>query len=257
MSDASDIFGRAFGRSIGLLNRIAAFRQTAGNAVFANRDLILQRNLTFVENHVIGEGLITGGRSAIEKEGMTAKNIAEKLTIKSLEDDKSYINAASIVFAHSVFDVTVNNYLEVASLMNPKEWLDVIARQDVKLSEVLESSIEEILKSKLSQCVKEISKKSLPNRIDILLRHCPPKKDNGPIKDYKYDRDIVEEFDKKRHNIVHALKSDSPKKTDDELLSYIIDTANFLGICVAQKFSWKFDPKFLLESEWQQKKEQI
>lgn len=69
----------------------------------------------------------------------------------------------------------------------------------------------------LNEYLKELERRSLLTKIDLLVARCKPPADWSPIDGYQFDRSRLQRLDELRHKIVHGsgLVEVNPTTEDD------------------------------------------
>ena len=174
---------------------------------------------------------------------LSLDSMTAQMTEKSLYEFQASLDAASIVFAHSIIDNAAFEYCRIISLIAPYDWAQFIERKKIEIGETKDSTYEEIFRQKLEQyLLKEFEKQSLLKKIDRLFELCQPPAHFKPIRTYTWHRKRVEDFDNLRHDIVHGTGPLFTVPNIDEDLWYQMQTTNFLMTLVNERYGLKLDP---------------
>jgi hypothetical protein len=154
------------------------------------------------------------------------KNILRTaMTAGVMTSAKAAVDAASIVFAHSVLDDTAWSYLRVCALACPADWEAIIAKKQISLASVREKSFEAVRNEKIKEKLDELERKPLLEKVELLLQLCKPPETYAPVNNYVYDRDRLRQIDEVRNGIIHK---DGMGKTLDNIeddLDFVQKTA--------------------------------
>lgn len=122
----------------------------------------------------------------------------------SLDAAQSSIDAASVVFAHSVLDDVASQACQMSLQTDPDGWTQEILECQVTIKELQERSYNNILSALRARYVRYLEGRAVMARIELLEKKCqpaPPLVITGA--EYKYNRNRISSFDKLRHEIIH------------------------------------------------------
>lgn len=114
------------------------------------------------------------------------------------------LNAASLVFAHSILDSALHDCLRIMAMASIDSWMPFVEGKKIALSEVQSKSRTAILKEAVEAEIERLERESLLKKVDRLFQLCKPKKQVYLTNGFRFDRDKLERLDKLRHDIVHA-----------------------------------------------------
>jgi hypothetical protein len=121
----------------------------------------------------------------IDKEGFRAATPKDKfidLTVKhTVETSINSLNAATILFAHSMVDGAAFDYCRVTALHAPEDWEPDVLNKQVPVSFVRGASFEQIRAAKLEEVLEDLEMKSLKEKIDRLHARCRPPRAWSPM----------------------------------------------------------------------------
>jgi hypothetical protein len=157
------------------------------------------------------------------------------MTAGVMTSAKAAIDAASLVFAHSVLDDSAWSYLRVCAIACPADWEPIIAEKKVSFAD-LGRSLDAIRHDMIREKIERMERESLLKKVDLLFQLCRPPKDYAPVNDYVYDRGRLEKIDDARNGIIH--KDGIGKALDDieDDLDFIRKTANYLLALVNRRY---------------------
>jgi hypothetical protein len=163
------------------------------------------------------------------------------LTEQSVTTFQSALDAASVIFAHSVLDSAALDWCKVCAVARPEDFIKYVGKTNVTLSEVQKAgSFSKILRTAIDEYLQTLERASLIKKLDILFELCQPPSDFIGIKRYKYNRDRIIALDKLRHDFAHrGLGGRLPQGDDD--LQFLFDTMNFLFPLVNHRYGIQLD----------------
>lgn len=247
MKEAEELFNKIWFGSMSRWFAIDSFTEVAFAGVPLAVKKLSERHERFVSEFFHGpeyEELFTDREKALE--GMSIAKTADRMTIKTADDFQNSVNAASILFAHSILDNVALDYCRVSALIAPQDWAPVVEKRKVELREIAGASYDDILQKKLDQFLnQDLAYKSLLSKIDRLFGLCKPEPGFSPLNDYSYDRDRLQKLDEIRHEIVHG-DSAMPQLTNiEEDILYLRQTSSYLMALLGHKYNLKIDPEFM------------
>ena len=191
------------------------------------------------------EGLFTNRSSFFENIG-GVDGLAGLMTARTVEDFEKAVDAASLVFTHSILDDASLGYCRVAAIVSPQDWEKFVIKKQISLEDVKSvkaSSFEEILKNKVFEYIdKDLENQSLLFKVDRLYEICQPPTDFSGIKDYKFDRDHLKKLDDLRHDIVHGEGPVKKLPNGERDIEYLQKTTIHLLTLVNFKYDVKINP---------------
>ena len=201
-----------------------AFLQSLGLywAVFSLRRFRLSDHTSAVEG--VGE-YVTQTADAIQRQvpGLFTNAVERRDFISQgartvLYTSKALIDAASLVFAHSIFGADALEYCKVGALVDPEDWSREIAQRTAPLAD-LRSGYDQIRDRLLAKYVGDLDRESLPTRVQKLLAHCHPL--GGWASRSGFDLERIKTLDVTRHRIVHEAGFINTLSGVDEELQFI------------------------------------
>lgn len=130
------------------------------------------------------------------------RGVAEQIAAQHVRSCQAVIDAASLVFAHSVLDSAVYQYCRVSAMAQPCDWERFAADRKVTLADVRNRGYEGVLELKVQELVLAFERESLPKKIQRLFAICQPLP-NLPG-GFSYSSERLEDLDKLRHALVHG-----------------------------------------------------
>ena len=149
MSEAEKLFNEIHARCLDRWRFILSFRTTSKSGMEAAKKEIKAQKITFVTD------LLTGNdydKILIDKEAFFKANPPEQLvqamTDQTIKETEVAMNAASVVFAHSVLDGAAFDYLPSSALVAPEDWASVVEQRRLTLAEMRGADYPQVLKQK-------------------------------------------------------------------------------------------------------------
>ena len=176
--------------------------------------------------------------------------IAEVMMAKTLTNVQESVDAALLIFAHSVIDDLATSLCEVIATADPMCWESAIIDKEVTLSDARQSTFDKLYSEHLNKFLDNVVKhKSLIKRIQLIHQKCPPTSvPTSRQGNYRYDSKRLQDFDTRRHDIIHRLRWDSaPQRADDDL-DFIDSTCGYLCRLISWRYKLEIDVQYGLSS---------
>ena len=77
--------------------------------------------------------------------------------------------------------------------------------------------------------------------VDLLFAICRPDDGFEPIRDFKFNRDRLEQLDEMRHSVVHDKIEANPLPNGDDDIWFMMSNANYLMALINMRFDLKLD----------------
>ena len=254
LTDAEKLFNETHARLLRAYSIILGFRNTFTNVSETVANQIqgqiesLFRSLT---EDPQWEGLL------ISEPGSETKSLDPQLARSAahalLTQNYGSLDAATIVFFHSVLDGIAFDYCRVTMLHAPQDWEADLKQAQFPLLDAKHKSYDEILGVKLKRHLERLEKESLITKVDRLFARCTPQPTWSPMDGYTFDGNRLKAFDEQRHAIIHGDALGRPLNlypVSDGSLRYIFQTAWYLMGLVNFKYRLKFDADYIGKS-WQ------
>jgi len=191
-------------------------------------------------------------RDALLKEADRQKDFGFYIDAMTGKDLNVSIDAASLVFMHSVIDSAVYEFCHALAYVSPLSWERYVSKKKVAIDEIKEDSYQSILNAKILQYVNSLERESLLTKIDHIFQVCKPIEGFTPIENYKFDRDRVEGLDRLRHDVVHGAGQVVRLPKGDEDIWYLFQTSNYLMLLINKSFELKITPYFSVQEVTEQ-----
>jgi len=163
--------------------------------------------------------------------------------------DTSYasLDAATLVFYHSLLDGVAFDYCRVTALHAPQDWEQELKASQIPLLQAKTESYDALLRVKIDERLNNLERESVLTKINRLFARCTPPAGWSPMDGYSFDQKQIELFDEQRHEIIHGKALGKPLslfRISDENLFYIQQTGMFLMGLVNRKYSLKISPSY-------------
>ncbi len=176
----------------------------------------------------------------------------EGLAAKASEDQigtyNRAIDAASLIFAHSVIDAVAFDLCVVTSLVAPERWESRIEKQTASLADMKSLGYEGLMKKKIRSALEDLEKRSLLDKADQIFRICQPAPGQRIVRLFDYDRAYLEKLDGLRHDIVHGRGARFVLPNGDQDLHFLRNSTLHLFGIVHLAFGVKVIPEEYLPS---------
>jgi hypothetical protein len=156
--------------------------------------------------------------------------IVQDMTEQTIRETEMAMNAASIVFAHSVLDGAALDYCRVTGLVAPRDWESVVENRKLSLAEMRSADYEEALRQKLDEFFAQLERESLLKKAEYLFTRCQPPEKWSPMNNYAYDKERLERLDRFRHEVIHGESLGKPIANASDEVEYLMKTALFLWV---------------------------
>lgn len=184
----------------------------------------------------------------------TADFLRDELTKQTLKNASYSVDAASLVFAHTVLDDAMNSFLEITSEVARDYWEQCVKKKKVELEQIMSLGLKPVLGKLINKEIWGIRRNdSMIKRAELLHLICKPVK--VPVHaNYKFDSDRLRWIDKCRQDIVHGDMLGDEIPQIDETLQYLFDTWMYFFLMMNETFGLRVDPSLLASAGKEPKK---
>ena len=156
--------------------------------------------------------------------------MAQEMTRFAVESSSLAVDAASIVFAHTILDdMALECSKVIASVDSQVERL--VQERKASLQEWRDRGYAVVRREMLEKYLEELGDKSLLEKVDFIFAHCRPPAGWSKMEGYEFDRDRLSKFDTLRHEVVHGdAWATSVPKMDDELFFLFQTGVHFIAL---------------------------
>jgi hypothetical protein len=240
--DPNELFARIYVRSMKGQLLIDSFRQVA-ELGRPHAEKVLGEKAKSIALEVSARQ--SGGSSPDDVkailEQMSPQQLVTSILGKTLVRSQAALDAASIVFAHSLADSAAYDCCRVVASLAPTDWLPRVENRTLPLSEIKGRSFDELLNHKLNEFISDLERDSLLKKVDLLFALCRPPKKWAPIKDFTFDRDRLESLDRLRHEIVHGESVGRSIPSCEKEIEFLVRTPFFLMDLVTLRYGLELD----------------
>jgi hypothetical protein len=254
MTEAEQLFSVTFARWLYASSVVLNFRETF-TAVAASANEHLETSATELFRKMFEDpqwqGLLVDIETGEPSSGKSAAdyrklgNVAAQVLFTS---SYAALDAAVLVYYHSLLDASAFDYCRVTALHAPQDWEQDLKATQVPLLETKSKSYDRLLQAKLDERLERLERESLLTKVDRLFARCNPSPGWSPMVGYLFDRDRIKQFDDQRHEIVHGKAIGKPLtlfQLSIENLFYVQQTGMYLMGLVNCKYGLRVAPSYL------------
>lgn len=172
------------------------------------------------------------------------ENEAKRITDKSVTAFESALDAASLIFLHSILDTAAFDWCRVCAVACPDDFMPYIGNRQFTLTEVQAASFSELREKAICRHLETLERESLLKKLDILCALCHPPP--SLLQNYSYDRKRIVDLDTLRHDYVHRGWVGGRLPQGDDDLVCLLNTTSFLFHLVTQRYGIRLDPNALV-----------
>ena len=242
--EAVVLFSRTWGASLSRFSTILTFRSVAKFGLPAVTEQVLKES-THIAHELFNDprydNLFKDKNGVIELLGGLDR-VIEEMTKKKIKIFHYSIDAASLIFAHSILDGVALEYCRTTALASPSSWEGFVSLKQIKLQDIRGSTYDNILRMKIDAHLQALERESLKAKIDRLFAVCHPPAGFAPIDGYGFDGDRLDTLDSNRHEIVHGQGQTNPLPGGDDDIWFLMQTSNYLMLMVNLRYDLKIDP---------------
>lgn len=190
------------------------------------------------------QNMVPNSEGVIKKYGSYEQLAAEyssNITQDSLNQSVIVLESSSIILLHCMLDISLNDLLQITVELEPDYWNKRIDKSDVKYDVFLKHSKDEIIKKRMDKIINKIDRESVIVKCKYLLEICKPLQKKEFIKNYKLDIDLLEEYDNKRHTLIHINFKNLVKNEASIIVNYFKDTALFFCGMIGEKYNFRIN----------------
>jgi len=174
---------------------------------------------------------LPGRFPAIPPEILASRETLDQIASEQHRDAVSAVNAAVLVFGHSVTDSVIDELLEISARSVPERWKTDPEEFRVTLEELRQTTLEDYTRKALGRLVQRQKARSLPVKVEYLftISRCGP--DAFGI---ELDAELLAAADLARHAIVHGARFTEPTERLHGMLSANLFAAQAAVFAVAR-----------------------
>ncbi len=155
------------------------------------------------------------------------------------------VDAASLIFAHSVLDDAALQFCRVTAEASPNMWERFVREKKISLKEVRNSTYESLFRQKLDDYFNKLERESLMAKVQKMFEVCQPDANFRPIREFSYDKSRLESLDKLRHDIVHGTGPVAGLPNGDDDIRFMQSCLSYLMMLVHERFGVQIDERFM------------
>jgi hypothetical protein len=250
VAEALQLLTETFARLTHATSVVSNFRTTL-LAVTSDADKHLNSKLTGLIRGLFEDGEWAGLLVPIDP---TAPQFPKKSDYATLAETSAkamlgttyaQVDAATLIFYHSILDGVAFDCLRVTALQAPRDWEEDLANAQVGLLEARDQAYDKLLRARIDKRLETLERESLLTKVGRLFARCKPEPDWSPMHGYAYDKARIKQFDDQRHEIVHGAAVGKPLTlfpVTDESLFYLLRTGIFFVGLINMRYGLQIDP---------------
>jgi hypothetical protein len=178
------------------------------------------------------------------------EELGRKAASKVFESSYASLDAAVLVFYHSLLDGLAFDCCRTTALHAPQDWAGDLKDARVRLVDTKGKTHEQLFQERLNEHLMNLERESLLAKINRLFARCSPPSGWSPYTDtdFKFDKNLLERFDKQRHAIIHGRafgKNLAIFAESSESLDYLLKAGIYLLALISFKYHLRLDPSTL------------
>jgi len=242
MVEAMRLFSRTSVRAVELLGSISGARQTVEKTMPFGKEALELENIQTVLDILEDSDLSEIFKDPAAMKQGQYREFARNITDKSISSASSFVSAASLVFAHGVFDATLFDYCRVSALWVWKDWFELIKSRKVSIEQVEQATKYQMLLKSVDDYLTQLERESILKKADILHQVIKPGNYQTTVRDYAYSRDKLQAIDRARHDAVHKLRFREGFGEIDDTIDYLRKTVVYFMGLLHRRYGLKIDP---------------
>jgi len=248
MSAATKLFSEAFLRSLKGFAMVFEFRRIACiglKSSFSDLLAYVTQLLYDLETNPDFAGIIVSiDPNVPPRPGWSRRIVATSADYLVRQQQQSFsvaVDAASLVFAHSILDDAALQYCQVTAMVSPSSWEQLVLEKKVQLRDVRSNDYENLLKRSIQDYIDKLERESLITKSQKLFEVCRPEREFQPIMGFSYDRGRLEGLDRLRHDIVHGAGPVNKLPNGDDDLYFMQQCGLYLMTLVNHRFGVRIE----------------
>jgi hypothetical protein len=217
--------------------QISLFRRLAKSGILQSVPKLFNDNdafLRYLESEESGWVIPDPGAVKDKRQEMLAA-----LTETNVKTADAAVDAACLVFAHSVVDAIVSDVIRLVADIAPEEWIAFLENRKASLKDVRDGGFDKVYSAVLDNYIEELSKEALSKRIAVLMQKCQPCPEISMPPDHKaivYDKERLERLDKMRQEIIHRIQTEQAIPNLDDELEYMRQVCLYVLMIARHRF---------------------
>lgn len=195
----------------------------------------------------VSDGKLTPAEVAEKALDMTggSATVAAKMADAQLASQNFAIDAACLVFAHTMLDTVAHDFCRIVARAALHDYEPFVAGRKAKMEDIKALPYDDLLARQVDDYLAWIEKESLLRKLDLLHKLCQPGDAFRKNCEHRYERDRVEQLDAIRHDVVHGRDVAAPLPHGDEDIEYMKRTSSYLLELVHHRYDVRIDPEYL------------
>lgn len=203
----------------------------------------IQQEASMAAEQMMQAGIFVPIDPSVKTDDNEAKEIiSSALTNQAKSNVVWAIDAASLIFMHSVLDDALDSFCNISALHSPNDWEVEVERKGFELGKIKNKTYSELLQEALKKRLSDLGKESVLEKCEVLHRICKPPAHFMPINGHAFDSDHLKGIDNRRHGVVHSGNLGQQLKDVEEDLIYLRDTANYFLALINRKYGIRLNP---------------
>ncbi|MCW3051159.1 MAG: hypothetical protein JWN14_329 [Chthonomonadales bacterium] len=167
--------------------------------------------------------------------------VAASGTETAVERAQLISDAAALVFAHTLLDSAVKDYLKVTFWLDPEAWERLVRNEVIELTieEIRENKVEEHIRKRMEATYLNSCAFSLPKKVRQLHEICKSKGLVPKIDTYSYKETELKRLDEAQKSIANGngLNIKATEENFDSDLRFLFTTAEYCQMLVCKRFN--------------------
>ena len=132
-----------------------------------------------------------------------AQIFATKAAEVQVADFEAAVDAASLIFSHSVADAAIFELCEITASVRPSDWEHAVSSKKLSLSDVQGMEYSGLLQAAVAAHIRQVERDSLPEKIKKLIALCRPGAGILSYSGYQFSEERLSQIDQERHEVTH------------------------------------------------------
>lgn len=175
------------------------------------------------------------------------EGMGRKLADNQLSNFKVAVDAASLVFAHSIVDSAALDFLRITAAHSHLAWVPFVERKQILIASLNGRCYDDVIRDTVAQYVDSLDRQSLLIKVDRLFSVCCPEPNFDPMDDYTFDRERLVRLDSLRHDVVHGAGPVTVMVDCDDDVWYLQKTAFYFMGLVNMRYDTRIDTTQFLQ----------
>ena len=238
MEDEFTIFADVWIKLTGDLGRVISFNNMGRLGLASATAQVHANNIEFIEQGLKSDDFkhFLKDPEVFFRDGHD-KALIQAMTQAAVGSFEQSLDAASLVFAHSILDAALHDCLRISALAAPEDWMQFVGKRNVALNEIGKKSSAEHLREAIAGELDRLERESLLKKVDRLFQLCKPKKQIYLTNGFRFDRDRLKELDNLRHAIVHAPEYELQFSRLLEDLDFLRKSGLHIAVMIADTYN--------------------